>query len=186
MSRSFRRGLRVGLLVGIAFAVVKMVQSRRSTLAPDDGPDPWAERSLPPEPVLRADPEPLVVPVRDEPVAPARLPEEPSVPPAGAEVTVDELEGTLRAEPAVAPEPPPRPPAKKRAPAKKAAAKKAPPAAWIEPSGKVCPDSHPIKAKLSSRIFHLPGMFAYDRTNPDRCYRDEDAAAADGLTRAKR
>jgi hypothetical protein len=43
-----------------------------------------------------------------------------------------------------------------------------------------------VKAKLSSRLFHLPGMFAYARTRPDRCYRDEAAAVADGLTRAKR
>jgi hypothetical protein len=50
----------------------------------------------------------------------------------------------------------------------------------------VCPQTHPVKAKLSSKLFHLPGMFAYDRTKADRCYRDETAAAADGLTRAKR
>jgi hypothetical protein len=58
--------------------------------------------------------------------------------------------------------------------------------AWVEPVGNTCPPSHPVKAKLSSRLFHLPGMFAYERTRPDRCYRDEDAAAADGLRRAKR
>lgn len=79
---------------------------------------------------------------------------------------------------------------KKRGATKKAAAKRAAgdddARAWVEPSGDTCPGSHPIKAKLSSKIFHLPGMFAYDRTNPDRCYRDEDAAAADGLRRAKR
>jgi hypothetical protein len=50
----------------------------------------------------------------------------------------------------------------------------------------MCPTSHPIKAKLSSKIFHLPGMFAYNRTQPDRCYASEDAAVADGLRRAKR
>jgi hypothetical protein len=43
-----------------------------------------------------------------------------------------------------------------------------------------------VKAKLSSRLFHLPGMFAYNRTKPDRCYSDEEAATADGLTKAKR
>lgn len=50
----------------------------------------------------------------------------------------------------------------------------------------MCPQSHPIKAKLSSKIFHLPGMLAYDRTNPDRCYGDPGAAEADGLRPAKR
>ena len=29
-----------------------------------------------------------------------------------------------------------------------------------------------MKAKLASKIFHLPGMLNYDRTKPDRCYRD--------------
>ena len=43
-----------------------------------------------------------------------------------------------------------------------------------------------MKAKLSSRLFHLPGMFAYDRTRPDRCYADAEAAEADGLHKAKR
>ena len=37
--RSFRGGLRVGLLVGVAFALVKTVQARRST--PPAPPAPW-------------------------------------------------------------------------------------------------------------------------------------------------
>jgi hypothetical protein len=43
-----------------------------------------------------------------------------------------------------------------------------------------------VKAKLASKIFHLPGMLNYDRTRPDRCYRDAGAAEADGLRPAKR
>jgi hypothetical protein len=39
---------------------------------------------------------------------------------------------------------------------------------------------------MTSKIFQLPGMFAYDRTRPDRCYRNEEAALADGLRKAKR
>ena len=58
--------------------------------------------------------------------------------------------------------------------------------AWIEPVGDVCPTSHPVKGKLASKIFHLPGMLNYDRTKPDRCYRDAGAAEADGLRPAKR
>ena len=59
--------------------------------------------------------------------------------------------------------------------------------AWVEPSSDgVCPQTHPVKAKLSSKIFHLPGMFAYDRTKPDRCYAAEEAAVADGFRKAKR
>jgi hypothetical protein len=45
---------------------------------------------------------------------------------------------------------------------------------------------HPIKAKPSRRIFHLPGMFAYERTRPDRCCVDETTATGEGFTRAKR
>jgi hypothetical protein len=62
-----------------------------------------------------------------------------------------------------------------------------PPQAWVEPaSDGFCPQSHPIRAKLSSKIFHLPGMFAYERTKPDRCYAAEDAAVTDGFRKAKR
>ena len=59
-------------------------------------------------------------------------------------------------------------------------------APWVEPVGDACPTSHPVKAKLSSKIFHLPGMANYERTNPDRCYLDAAEAEADGLRPAKR
>ena len=48
-----------------------------------------------------------------------------------------------------------------------------------------CPLSHPVKAKLSSGIYHLPGGQNYERTKPDRCYVDAAAAEADGLARRK-
>lgn len=101
-------------------------------------------------------------------------------------------EPVVEAAPAPAEREPEPAPVKKAVAKKKAAAKRAASAparaaaAWVDPDGNVCPTSHPIKAKLSSKLFHLPGMFAYDRTNPDRCYRDEAAAEADGLRRAKR
>ena len=57
---------------------------------------------------------------------------------------------------------------------------------WVEPSEGVCPTSHPIKAKLASMIYHLPGMLAYSRTNPDRCYATERGATKDGFVKAKR
>ena len=57
---------------------------------------------------------------------------------------------------------------------------------WVEPTGGVCPTSHPVKAKLASKIFHLPGMANYDRTKADRCYVDAAAAEGDGLRPAKR
>jgi hypothetical protein len=43
-----------------------------------------------------------------------------------------------------------------------------------------------VKGKLTSKIFHLPGMLNYDRTKPDRCYKDASAAEGDGLRQAKR
>lgn len=59
--------------------------------------------------------------------------------------------------------------------------------AWADPTaGGECPDGYPIKAKLKSKIFHAPGQLNYDRTTPDRCYRDDAAAVADGLRAAKR
>ena len=149
ISRSFRIGLRLGLLAGLVLAFVKTVQSRRRpALPPAGGTGAW-----PTPPVARPT-------VTTTPAAP---------PP---------------------PEPAPAAPVPSRAPAaapKKAAKKPAAPlVAWVEPSGGVCPESHPVKAKLSSRLYHLPGMFAYPRTKPDRCYRDAEAAEGDGLTRAKR
>jgi hypothetical protein len=58
--------------------------------------------------------------------------------------------------------------------------------AWVEPDGDVCPTTHPVKAKLTSKIFHVPGGLSYDRVKPDRCYPDAAAAEADGLRPAKR
>ena len=121
------------------------------------------------------------------PPPPAIVPSEPEEP-SGLRLVRPPIEGP-------GPVPAAKAPAKK-AVAKKAAASKAaagkaaapPPARkWVEPvSPDMCPDSHPIKAKLSSKLFHLPGMFAYPRTKPDRCYGTEESAVADGLTKAKR
>ena len=54
-----------------------------------------------------------------------------------------------------------------------------------EPDG-TCPEGYPIKAKRSSGIYHRPGMQAYARTKPDRCYPTPEAAEADGFRVAKR
>jgi hypothetical protein len=62
----------------------------------------------------------------------------------------------------------------------------APIAAWVNPVDRACPPTHPIKAKVSSNIFHTPGGANYERTVPDRCYRDEAAAEADGFVKSKR
>ena len=60
------------------------------------------------------------------------------------------------------------------------------PPVWVEPEDGACPVSHPVKAKVQSGIFHEPGSAFYDRTQPDRCYRDTAAAEADGLRAPRR
>jgi hypothetical protein len=47
------------------------------------------------------------------------------------------------------------------------------------------PHGHLVKAKDTSRIFHVPGGRFYDRTTPDRCYRSAADAEADGYRRSK-
>lgn len=61
-----------------------------------------------------------------------------------------------------------------------------PNAAWIAPADGACPATHPVKAKEASGIYHVPGGLSYDRTAPDRCYRDVEAAEADGYRQSKR
>jgi outer membrane biosynthesis protein TonB len=156
MRRSFRFGLRVGLLGGITAAVVKALQARRSSSSPAvvEEPATW-----PPIQAVPSPPQPEVPDVQAEVDTP------PPVKKAAKKV-----------------------PAPKKAPASKPAKKSAAPAvaAWVEPVGAVCPPSHPVKAKLKSRLYHLPGMFAYARAVPDRCYATPEQAEADGLNRAKR
>jgi hypothetical protein len=63
----------------------------------------------------------------------------------------------------------------------------APPSArWTDPVERACPPGFPVKVKLASGIYHLPGMLAYDRTVPDRCYSSPEDAEADGFRAAKR
>jgi hypothetical protein len=58
---------------------------------------------------------------------------------------------------------------------------------WIEPAAAgACPAHHPVKAKLSSGIFHVPGGANYTRTVADRCYLSPEAAESDGLRASKR
>jgi hypothetical protein len=59
-------------------------------------------------------------------------------------------------------------------------------AAWVAPVDGECPPGYPVKAKHGSEVFHVPGGASYERTRPDRCYRDAAAAEADGLRAAKR
>jgi hypothetical protein len=170
--------LLVGLLGGALAAVAKAVQSRVGT-APESAPAPPASWT----PLPNA--EPVVVPPKaTSPTVRATAPvadlqESPITPPSGTPA--------VQTAPAVTPAAPA--PAKKAATSKKPAPAKraeAPPAPWVEPVDDEAPSSHPIKAKLSSGIYHSPGGLNYERTKPDRCYRDAAAAEADGLRPAKR
>ena len=156
-------GLTLGLLAGLAFALVKMFGGRSEPAAD------MARATNEPWPRLKADPAVPATPTI------ALVPD-----PAAPSPTAPVVEAAVVAPP---PAPAPAPaPAAKAAPAKK----KPLVAKWVEPKGDVCPTSHPVKAKLSSKIFHLPGMLNYERTKPDRCYKDAPAAEADGLRPAKR
>jgi hypothetical protein len=58
---------------------------------------------------------------------------------------------------------------------------------WIKGNGDGhAPASHPVKAKVASRVYRVPGMASYEQAKPDRCYPTPEAAEADGFTRAKR
>lgn len=166
--RSFRVGLRMGLLAGLAAAVVKTVQARRDRTTGAGGTVPATWPPLEATPVPADDTPAAVV---DEAVVPALEVEEVTPPPIRKAAAKKTPGAKKAARPA-------------KAPKKGAASPTA--AAWVEPTGSVCPPSHPVKAKLSSKLFHLPGMFAYARTFPDRCYRSEGEAEADGLRKAKR
>lgn len=56
---------------------------------------------------------------------------------------------------------------------------------WVEPDDRSCPVEHPIKVKMRSGIYHVPGGRSYDRTVPDRCYRSPAAAEGDGYRPAQ-
>ena len=172
--KMLRIGVRTGLLLAILFAVLKLVQSRREAV--DDGwapaePDNWppvqdAVEVEPPAPITTREAAPPAAPVKKAP---------PVKKAAAKKAPAKKAPGTKKA-----------PAGKKAAPTTVTAPQVGGRIVWVEPTGRICPPSHPIKAKLSSRIFHLPGMAAYNRTAPDRCYVDEPSAVADGFTRAQR
>ena len=57
---------------------------------------------------------------------------------------------------------------------------------WVEPVDGGCPTGYPVKANDSSHIYHVPGGQFYERTVPERCYTDPQAAEADGYRAARR
>ena len=203
--RPFRRGLTLGLLGAAATVVVRTVQSRRAQ------PEPAAPARWDPIP----DTTPVTVPAtRTEPVVEVHTGEEaiehfadasrqverpvsdweptadlppaeettPLTPPA---VQEKPAKAKAKADPAAVAALQEAPKAKKKAAAKEPK-KKAKAEPWVEPVDGACPGTHPVKGKLSSKIFHVVGGFNYERTIPDRCYVDAAAAEADGLRPSKR
>ena len=158
MVRLLRRVLRLGLLAGVGVGVLKAVRGRK-------GPDPWADSWVSTGPPGGTRPSPA-------PVAAA------SAPPAA---------GTTQPAPADPGKPAPSRAAKptRTGPARKSPTGKAedPPGErlWVPANDGVCPQSHPVKAKLASKIFHTPSSRNYSRTKADLCYPDETSAQADGL-----
>jgi len=57
---------------------------------------------------------------------------------------------------------------------------------WVPPVDGACPPGYPVKAKLASHVYHVPGGSSYARTTPDRCYASGADAEADGFRAAKR
>ncbi len=168
--RSFRVGLGLGIAVGIVVALVKSLQGQRDARELAAPPAGRWDQEAPPltgaEVAGAADIDLTQVVVVDEQA------EAGSTSWAEEQWADDVLPAPAESEGEAAPEGAPT----RRRPAR----------AWVEPTGAVCPQTHPVKAKMASGLFHLPGMLNYTRTRPDRCYASEDAALADGLTKSKR
>jgi len=161
-----RVGVKTGLIMAVLIAVLKVVQARRSSSEDDwapAGPGSWP---------------PVQETVAVEPPAPIVTHPVPPVTKAASAQKASAAKKAPAARKATA--------AKRPAPMKATAAPTSGRITWVEATGRICPPSHPVKAKLSSRIFHLPGMAAYNRTAPDRCYVDEPSAVEDGFTKSKR
>jgi cytoskeletal protein RodZ len=209
--RSFvRRGLRLGVLVGAAWFLVQVFLRRQPSPGPaDQMPSSRSEPRRPSsaDPGLGAAGNGSTAALLVEPAAPAdapprsstttpetttappprkvEAPAAPSQPAPTASAAKAQAKATKTAKATKATK---SKPAKAKA-AKTKATKKAAVAdvpAWIEPVEGAAPPTHPVKAKVSSKIYHLPGMTNYDRTAPDRCYRDAEAAEADGFRKSQR
>jgi hypothetical protein len=162
LRRTFKFSLRLGVLVALVAIAVKLLEDRESppVLVSSDSEDPNL-RTQEPAAVAHIEPEPEMAAER-----PARAP-------LRAELIADPEPAPVRADRKV---PIDHPPAEKRAAM----------VSWVEPHGAVCPTSHPIKAKLGSKVFRKPETPGYDNSKPDRCYASEGAARRAGFREAQR
>jgi hypothetical protein len=157
---------------GAVAAVLKARAARRGPLAAGSGAtEPWPRLDV-------DEPGPAPVPAAG-PSAAAPQPAEAAPKPAAAESAAKPAAAKAAKKPAAKP-------AKAAKSASKASA--APPAdgSWVAPVGGVCPTTHPVKASLARRIFHVPGGASYGRVTPERCYRSPEDAERDGLRQAGR
>ncbi len=166
--RMFRLGVWAAVLGGIGYAVMKALGRSQPSASEPAGapPQPWPRLDAP-----STTPSPTAAPAVPAPVEAPTIEAEPAPEPRWAD------------DPALVEGPADVAGAAETAPA---SAEPTTLATWVDPEGDICPASHPVKAKLSSKIFQVRGNFAYDRTTPDRCYKDAAAAEADGFRAAKR
>jgi hypothetical protein len=161
VGRFLKRMFKLGLLVGAAYATWRWFEARRS-----ESGMRWEPQPAPYPPQPRVESSSSSSASRSAP-APSAV-SAPATAPAPAPAPVPEAaRGASTTE---------------RAPAAASGTADS----WVEPVDGACPLSHPVKAKMSSRIFHVEGGLNYARTKPDRCYRDPAAAEADGLRKAAR
>jgi hypothetical protein len=177
MVHMLRRVLRLGLLAGIGVGILKVVKGRKSA-------DPWADSWVSTGPPGGTRPSPAPVAAATNPAAEA--------PPASSKPPTPSKANKSGADKAEASKSAPSRAAKptRTGPARKSPTGRAeePPGErlWVPANDGVCPTTHPVKAKLSSKIFHTPGGRNYTSTKADRCYPDEASAQADGLRPALR
>ena len=155
-----RRVLRLGLLAGIGAGVLKVALGRKR-------PDPWADSWVSTGPPGGTRPSPAPVAAAPKP-APAESEKSDSGKSAPSRAAKPTRKGPARRSPTGKAEDPPGE------------------RLWVQANDGICPQSHPVKAKLSSKIFHTPGGRNYTSTKADRCYPDEASAQADGLRPALR
>ena len=159
MVRLLRRVLRLGLLAGVGMGVLKAVRGRKA-------PDPWADSWVSTGPPGGTRPSPA--PVAAATKAPAEAEKAESGKSAPSRAAKPTRTGPARKSPTGKAEDPPGE------------------RLWVQANDGVCPQTHPVKAKLSSKIFHTPAGRNYKSTKADRCYPDEASAQADGLRPAQR
>jgi len=196
MVRLLRRLVRLGLLAGLGVGILKVVKGRKA-------PDPWADSWVSTGPPGGTRPSPAPVAAAPKPPARAEAAKSEAGKSGAAKPGATESKaakadagkadaGKADAGKADKGKAAPNRAAKstRTGPARRSPTGKAeePPGdrLWVAANDGVCPQTHPIKAKLSSKIFHTPASRNYSRTKADRCYPDEASAQADGLRPAQR